>query len=388
MKDDNDNNNNLTADDLVRRAGALLSRGGTLESSAGSGPIADAELTKVVAATLQKLAPRGGEADAQSGAGPAETAAAKQVVDTARAAMAKGPSQRLSEDDTSALELIVLTVGRPALRYRNGRVETPPNRLGDNSRWFVLVAQERENIDRLSRSVGRIAYANGATVLGTGWRVGPDLIVTNRHVAKRLVVDPNAAPETWKMDPNKRPFIDFAYTDETAGPLTFDLGGLEFCGAADNLDIAIIKVLPGNAALPPAISIDWSQSALGRQLPAIGKFQGEEVYAVGHPYQPVGNQQTQGVFGSADGRKRWSPGLVTSVDANRPVLLHDSSTLGGNSGSCIVVVGPAGHAAVGLHFGGKELTTGVTDAMGSTNYAVAFSRLGGHPVVPFLKRLP
>src|SRR6202022_4077016 len=118
-----------------------------------------------------------------------------------------------------------------------------------------------------------------------------------------------------------------------------------------DLDIAIFKVFPGNAALPSAIPIDWSEGALGRQLPATGsspaKFQGEEIYAVGHPYRPSANDQTREVFGSADGRKRWSPGLVTAIDPNRPILLHDSSTLGGNSGSCVVVVGPTGHTAVG-----------------------------------------
>ena len=114
---------------------------------------------------------------------------------------------------------------------------TPPNKLGDNSRWFVLVAQERENIDRLSRSIGRIACANGSAVpvLGTGWRIGPDLIVTNRHVAASLMLDRHATPETWKLDPNKQAFIDFAYTDETAGPLSFKLGDLQFCGGVGDL---------------------------------------------------------------------------------------------------------------------------------------------------------
>src|SRR4051794_29267690 len=149
MEDDNGNRTDLTGDDLVRRAGALLSRGGTLESNDGSGPIEDAELTRAVAATLQKMAPRDGQADAPGGAGAAETAAARQVVDAARAAMGKGPGRSLPGDDPSALEFMVLPVGRPALRYRNGKLDTPANRLGDNSRWFVVVAQEREKIDNL-----------------------------------------------------------------------------------------------------------------------------------------------------------------------------------------------------------------------------------------------
>src|SRR5436305_5609298 len=102
MKDDGDDAADLTADDLVSRAGALLSQGGTLESSARSGAIADEQLTKAVAATLQKLAPGGGQAGAQAQPGPAEAAAAKRIADTARAATAKAPPHRLSEDDTAA----------------------------------------------------------------------------------------------------------------------------------------------------------------------------------------------------------------------------------------------------------------------------------------------
>jgi hypothetical protein len=374
---------------LVKRAEALLSNGGTLESSAGSGPIQDTELTRNVAAILET------DLDKQitpGSPGPAEMATAKRVVDTARSALLKG--KKLSEEDLSALELIVRTVGRPALRFRDGRLETPPNQLGDNSRWFVLVAQERERIDRLATSVGRIYAASepGKPVLGTGWRIGPDMILTNRHVAKHLVVDPATPPETWKVNQAKQPFVDFAYTDGTTKSQHFNLGDLLFCACANGPDMAIFKVLPGNARLPTALPIDWSEAALGQVLQAtensLEKFQGEEMYAVGHPYWPSANEEARKIYGHVDGRKRWSPGLVTSVERHRPVLLHDSSTLAGNSGSCIVIVGPTGHTAVGLHFSGKELTAGVANALGSTNYAIAFARLGIHPAVEFLKRAP
>lgn len=377
-------------DSLVERTRALLERGGTLESTSGSGPIPDVELTKAIANKLGKLAPGGTQMTA--GPGPAELITAKQAIDTARAALAKVPTHTLSEEDLSALELIVQTVGRPALRYRDGRVEMPPNRLGDNSRWVVLINLEREKINQLSRSIGRIYCSQGSSVpvLGTGWRVGPDLIVTNRHVAQTLVLDRTASPDSWKVNQDKKPVVDFAYTDGAVGPLLCDVGDLLFCANPDDVDMAIFKLLPRCTALPAAIQIDWSEAALGQVLPATpqspAKFQGDEIYAVGHPYWPSANQQAHKVFGDINGRKRCSPGLVTAVDQTRPVLLHDSSTLSGNSGSCIAVVGPGGHAAVGLHFGGKELTTGVADALGSTNYAVAFALLGNHPAVPFLKR--
>lgn len=380
-------------DELVKRARALLSQGGTLESSSGSGPIADSVLVDAVTKTLGSIAdPEAARREPDT----AEVLAARKIVGNVRSTLnsvqgGASPSH-LSEDNISALELIVHTIGRPALRYRNGRVETPPNKLGDNSRWFVLVATQRDEINRVSRCVGRLAREGSAPVLGTGWRLGKDLIVTNRHVAKELVTDRNAAPETWKLDVAKKPFIDFAYTDGTVDLARFDVGELAYCASTGDIDLAILRVLPGNAALPAAIGIDWEASALGREIPAgenaQSAFQGDEIYAVGHPYRLSATEQTRTVFDEADGRKRWSPGLVTKIEAQRPLLLHDSSTLGGNSGSCILSIGSNGHSAVGLHFGGKELDQGRGTGLGSTNYAVAFACLGKHPAVALLKQQP
>jgi hypothetical protein len=56
--------------------------------------------------------------------------------------------------------------------------------------------------------------------------------------------------------------------------------------------------------------------------------------------------------------KRFAPGLVEraldDVDDGglKRVFTHDASTLGGNSGSCVVEFTMDGRAVVGLHFGG------------------------------------
>ncbi|MGO7301411.1 trypsin-like peptidase domain-containing protein [Rhizobium ruizarguesonis] len=384
-------------DNLVRSAGALLSRGGTLESSAGSEPIANSVLIDAVAGTLGKLVTP--KVFGKSGllTPPRDMVVANSVVSRAKTAIEKVRDKglsSLSKHDVSALEIIVYTVGRPALRYRNGRVELPPNKLGDNSRWFVLVATERDNINSVSSSVGRIGREHGpANVAATGWRVGQEFIVTNRHVARDLVVDRNQPIETWKIDATKEAYIDFAYTDETAGSARFNVEELVFCALEDDVDIAIFRVIAGNVALPPAIPIDWCESTLGRMLPAAADaapvFQGGEIYSVGHPYRAVGSEPTRLVFEEADGRKRCSPGLVTGVDSQRSIMFHDGSTLGGNSGSCVVGTALDGrHVAVGLHYGGKELATNKGSGLGSANYAVAFSHLCNHPAARFLKGAP
>ena len=68
-------------------------------------------------------------------------------------------------------------------------------------------------------------------------------------------------------------------------------------------------------------------------------------------------QLVQSIFGDVFDKKRLAPGQVT--EAKTDVLLHDCSTLGGNSGSVVLDLG-TGHA-VGLHFAGRFL---------ETNYAV------------------
>ena len=68
-------------------------------------------------------------------------------------------------------------------------------------------------------------------------------------------------------------------------------------------------------------------------------------------------QLMQSIFGDVYDKKRLAPGQVT--EAQPDVLLHDCSTLGGNSGS--VVLDLATGEAVGLHFAGRFL---------EANYAV------------------
>jgi hypothetical protein len=61
--------------------------------------------------------------------------------------------------------------------------------------------------------------------------------------------------------------------------------------------------------------------------------------------------EMQRIFAGVYNVKRLQPGEVRSVDGTR--LVHDCSTLGGNSGSCVVDLETA--EVVGLHFGGRYL---------------------------------
>ena len=60
--------------------------------------------------------------------------------------------------------------------------------------------------------------------------------------------------------------------------------------------------------------------------------------------------------------KRLQPGQITGNFALRKIFYHDCSTLGGNSGSC--VIGLDDHKVLGLHCGGRYLGRNEAVALG------------------------
>jgi hypothetical protein len=367
---------------LVGMAGALLRGGGSHESGrGGSGPIDDARLVAALERALAMSAP----AAAASAASPAGTVtpvaalAARTIVREARQALAdasaRGSASDLTDLQYASLEAIVHVIGRPAVRYSNGRIQAPPSDLGENERWTVIIAEARSTINRVSAAVGRVALADAEDargLLGTAWRAGADLVVTNRHVAAHLVVDAAVDPGQWTLNAARPAVIDFAATDGTPQPSAFRISALVRCAREDDVDVAVLRLATGAAQLPEALTIEAGT------VPAAGS----EVYVVGHPFRSTNSAATEMVFNAADGRKRWSPGIVTRSAATSSLVEHDCSTLGGNSGSCLFDV--ATHRVLGIHVGGR----GVNDitSRGEANVAVAFGRLARHPVMDLLSR--
>jgi len=107
-------------------------------------------------------------------------------------------------------------------------------------------------------------------------------------------------------------------------------------------------------------------------------LRGTEVAVIGYPAEDFRNDHDlqQRIFRGKFRIKRMQPGKITgtrqSDSFGHPVkaMTHDSSTLGGNSGSAIVNV-KTGHV-LGLHFGGVYL---------SANYAVPSYELSRDPFV-------
>jgi hypothetical protein len=120
-----------------------------------------------------------------------------------------------------------------------------------------------------------------------------------------------------------------------------------------NLDVALLTVDTNNGTedLPPPLPLSRKVNSLSTQAP---------LYVMGYPARPNDEfgEVLMRVFRDEFFVKRFAPGFVEAPAgqvANDPqgrVFTHDSSTLGGNSGSCVIEFNIQGKAAVGLHFGG------------------------------------
>jgi hypothetical protein len=105
-------------------------------------------------------------------------AATKPGLDKVRSA---GPDAVLEAEEESGLESIV-NLARPAILIKDGHFERPPGMADDL--WNPL-EQSQDSIARVAQRTGRLDLTGNPTLpkAGTGFLVGEDVVMTNRHVA-------------------------------------------------------------------------------------------------------------------------------------------------------------------------------------------------------------
>jgi V8-like Glu-specific endopeptidase len=273
-----------------------------------------------------------------------------------------GGENELSDEELLGLEVLVLLIGRPALFVIDGDFSTPPEP------WGSLLDQERDSIRRVFQSVGRIEVAAGegpSSMSGTGFLVASDVVMTNRHVVESFS---EREQDTWKFVPGLIPTIDYRGERDSTTPMTFRLE--EVLGVHDSpgIDLALLRVSRQTehaAAAPEPLM-------LAPQAPE--SPEGRDVYVVGYPAADAQRltppQVLQDIFGSTYEVKRLQPGKLMQVDTERRTFTHDCSTLGGNSGSCVVDLKTG--LVIGLHFGGSYRRA---------NHAVALWALAEDPLL-------
>jgi hypothetical protein len=252
------------------------------------------------------------------------------------------------------LETIVLRTGRPVLAIRQNKAELIFNDKEDSKVWKDRLVKARVSLQRAIRAVGRVEVKNHPRYewIGTGWLVAPDTVVTNRHVAmefgrnsgQQFVFKQGVGAQLMEAS------IDFLEEFDRVESLEFFFERILHIEGDEGPDIAFIQVRPvGDKALAKHIELSDTTAK-----------ENEFVAVIGYPARdsriPEQALMIQ-IFGDQFDKKRLAPGQITGVQSQ--AVLHDCSTLGGNSGS--VVLSLKSGEALGLHFAGRFL---------EANYAV------------------
>ena len=253
-------------------------------------------------------------------------------------------NNQISYEDSFGLEAIVHKKFRPALFVVNDSFETPPDP------WTHFGNPEiRSKIEGAIPAIGRIELpGSGIPFGGTGFIVGPGLIMTNRHVA--AIFSSGLGTQLLRFKSGFTAGINFK-KERMPSTTIPDLTVSSVLMIHPYWDMALLKVdgLPeGHPQL--TLSTTNSEDRLGA-----------DIAVVGYPAQDRRNDidlQNE-IFGGVFNVKRMQPGKlevrrdILSFGNTVSAVTHDASTLGGNSGSAVVDVQTGDILA--LHFAGLYL---------------------------------
>lgn len=343
------------------------------------------ELQRITADAFAKLDAR----EADGGAREMRRSVLESTERVVRRVMDAG-EHALDRDDRVTLEALVKLKDRPALRVVDGSVDPDDPLFGE---WGGSLIATPE-LPRLTGAVGRI-NADGDHI-GTGFVIGTGIVMTNRHVLEAIADEVRGAgAPRWVFSCNE-PTIDFSETAD--GSRRFKITAIVAAGADpihgrvafSQLDMALLAVETTNAAgqpLPQVISPIAERPDLSQK---------QDLFTIGFPARPSTSamvdpatgsfslevsKRLDRIFSLSYGRKYLSPGRVekaTAVegDTRHWVFTHDATTLGGNSGSCVVrLVDVLG--AAGLHFGGQTLTENYAHSLAAVRASKALPVLDG-----------
>ena len=269
-------------------------------------------------------------------------------------------SDALDPREKYITEAIIIPDLRPAVLVSGDDFSVEHKAWPDYVRGSAAHARLKAAIPK----VGRIeVFGNPAIPYGgTGFLVGPDLVMTNRHVAQLFAAGVGTK--------------GLRFIDRMGAGIDFTR---EHGGAPEGTPFAIrsIRMVHPYWDLALLETEGLEQRGWLTFNPAEPDTTAPQRMAViGYPaFDPRNNAQVQDqVFGGVYNVKRLQPGLFNGrrlIDSFRkPVnaATHDASTLGGNSGSVLVDSGSG--RALGLHFAGIYK---------DTNFAVPAADLARDP---------
>jgi DNA/RNA endonuclease G (NUC1)/S1-C subfamily serine protease len=270
--------------------------------------------------------------------------ATEPEVEHARAAVARlERDEPLTEEQAGALEAIVLPRERPVVDVVNGSFTTPDppfQHLGGDV--------PRRIIEAAIGSIGRIELPDHPSLPygGTGFVVGDGVLMTNRHVAELFAL--GIGREELSFRPGQSAAIDFLRERGRDETRQFRIARVVMIHPYWDMALLVVEGLRDVRPLHLSVAPP-------------GDLQGREIAVIGYPaLDPRNNVDLQNrIFRGVFNVKRLQPGKlrqaaeIGSFGHDVSAITHDSSTLGGNSGSALVDV--ADGSVVGLHFAGRYL---------------------------------
>jgi endonuclease G len=247
-----------------------------------------------------------------------------------------------SPDQMAGLEAIILPKIRPVLDVVDNDFHT------EHPLWQKLNDDQavRQRLQTAAQSIGRLELPGSSIPYGgTGFVVGSNLIMTNRHVAAIFAAGIGTRHVSFK--PGNRAGIDLKRElDRPTGPT---LAVKRIVMIHPYWDMALLEVegLPASAKPLPLSQDDPTGAAMS------------EVAAIGYPAFDTRNDADvqNDLFRKVFGVKRLQPGTMGGRQSTESfgkmvsALRHNCSTLGGNSGSALVDLNTG--QVLGLHFGGR-----------------------------------
>ncbi|WP_247237713.1 alpha/beta fold hydrolase [Telluribacter sp. SYSU D00476] len=252
----------------------------------------------------------------------------------------------LTDEEMNFAEAIILPQFRPCIDIINDSFQDYP------SPWELLV-NYKPVIEQAIRSVGRVDLPNSPSIPygGTCFVVGEDLLLTNRHVAELFTKGIGTKQLVFRQDIGTA--VDFKQEVLPGEPKL--------------LRIKETKLIHPywDAALLRVEGLHQQALTLASDAPSV--IQGRAVVVIGYPMLDYRNDfdLQHKIFRRVYGKKRLLPGTLMSHEVVKSfgneveALTHDSSTLGGNSGSLVLDLETG--KVLGLHFAGRYL---------KANYAV------------------
>jgi endonuclease G, mitochondrial len=314
--------------------------------------IAGGDGTESVLATVETMAARGDLETFAAGRGDAGDITEEKLASARAGIESLAQGAEVSSDQMAEIEAIIIPALRPVYDIRNGSFSTVtidgPTTPG-HALWTKLTTDDvlKQRIEALLPAIGRIELLWATTIPygGTGFVVGPNLVMTNRHVAQIFAA--GVGDRNVRFINGRAAGIDFK-RDDAAGPV-FNIRGIKMVHPYWDMAVLEVEGLPaGITPLPLAVTD-------ARDL-----FR-EEVVVIGYPAFDSRNPEDvqADMFGGRFQVKRLQPGLLqggADTDSFGKIVraaTHDCSTTGGNSGS--VIVNLATGEVVGLHFAGRYL---------------------------------